>query len=116
MKKLMNFLLVFLMISGLFSCSSSHSSTDSDVLPDSDDSETITDDDSDSQESEIIDDSDADSDVENPEQPDDGIFEETEPINGYARCYDKIPAGDYEGFFADPNIESQIKKSLGYEE
>ena len=62
MKKLINFLLVLLMISGLFSCSSSKTpENESDILPDADadtqDSETV-DDDSDSKESEITDDSD----------------------------------------------------------
>ena len=88
------------------------------------------DDDSDSQDSEIVGDydekpdhdedadsesNDTDSDIEDPEEPDDEIFEETEPINGYERCYDKIPAGDYEGFFADKKIEPLIKKILGYD-
>ena len=101
----------------LFSCSSSHSSNDSDILPDGDadteDSETV-DYDSDSQSSEIIDSDempDADS-----EETSDGIFEKTQPINGYKRCYDKIPAGDYEGWFANPYIESEVKRSLGYEQ
>ena len=58
---------------------------------------------------------DTDSDIEDPEEPDDGIYEETEPINGYKRCYDKIPAGAYEGFFADKKIEPLIKKILGYD-
>ena len=60
MKKVLN-LLVVLLVFLLFSCSSSHSSNDSDILPDEDidlqDSETQ-DDDSDSQNSEIVDDSD----------------------------------------------------------
>ncbi|MBQ3367324.1 hypothetical protein IJG44_00320 [bacterium] len=107
MKRFLN-LSVVLLVFLVFSCSSSHSSTDSDVIPDTD---------TDSQDSEIVDDSNEISyhDSDSPE-PSEEIFEETKPINGYARCYDKIPAGDYEGFFADPNIESQIKKSLGYEE
>ena len=100
----------------LFSCSSSHSSNDTDILPDEDidsqDFETQ-DDDSDSQSSEIVEDSD-----ERPDQDETPveIFEKTEPINGYARCYDEIPAGPYKGFFADPNLESQIKKILEYDE
>lgn len=122
MKKLMFVGLIIFLIS---SCSSSHSSADSDIIPDSDsdNSENIIDEDTDSEEDfDFIDDSeeksdqDSDSDIEDTEEPDDGIFEETAPINGYARCYDKIPAGDYEGLFADQNVESQIKKSLGYEE
>ena len=109
----------------LFSCSSSHSSNDSDIFPDfdfdSDNSENIVDDDSDSEEdSDFIEDSDEtddfDSDIEDPEEPDDGIFEKTEPINGYKRCYDKIPAEPYEGFFASSKLESQIKEDLGYDE
>ncbi|MBR4531769.1 leucine-rich repeat domain-containing protein [bacterium] len=115
----------------VFSCTSSHSSNDSDILPDSDaDAEEVEnpDDDSDSQTYEIVDDfeeildADTDSDTEDPvpddeepNEPTEEIFEETEPINGYARCYDKIPAGSYEGFFADKKIESQIKKNLGYD-
>ena len=115
MKKVLN-LLVILLVFLIFSCSSSHSSNDTDILPDEDidtqDSETQ-DDDSDSQDSEIVDDSD-----ETPDQDETPveIFEKTEPINGYARCYDEIPAGPYEGFFADPNLESQIKKILEYDE
>jgi len=61
MKKLMDFLLVLLMISGLFSCSSSKSQNDSDIIPDSDsdDSESIADDDADSEEDlDFVDDSD----------------------------------------------------------
>ena len=60
MKRFLN-LSVVLLVLLLFSCSSSHSSNDSDILPDTDtnsqDSETV-DDDSDSQGSEITDDSD----------------------------------------------------------
>ena len=77
------------MISGLFSCSSSKSGNDTDIIPDSDsdDSETIIDDDKDSEEDlDFIDDSE--------EIPDD-----TNSINGYARCYDEIPDDPYEGFF-----------------
>ena len=90
----------------LFSCSSSHSSNDSDIIPDED---------IDSQDSEIVDDSNeiSDHDSDSPE-PSEEIFEETKPINGYARCYDKIPAGTYEGFFADKKIESQVKQILEY--
>ena len=126
---------LFLGVLGLLffiSCSSSKSQNDTDILPDGDadtqDSETQ-DDDSDSQSSEIVDDldevpdQDSDSDTEKPvhddeepNEPTEEIFEETEPINGYARCYDKIPAGDYEGLFADPNLESQIKKILEYDD
>ena len=58
MKKVLN-LLIVLSIFGLFSCSSSHSSTDSETIPDSDDSETIADEDTDSEEDyDFIDDSD----------------------------------------------------------
>ncbi len=61
-------LLVGMSVALLFSCSSSHSSNDSDILPDTDtdsqDSETV-DDDSDSQESEIVDDSDKKPDQDN---------------------------------------------------
>ncbi len=127
-------LLVGMSVALLFSCSSSKSQNDSDIIPDSDidDSESIIDDDIDSEEgSDFVDDydekpdhdedadsesNDTDSDIEDPEEPDDEIFEQTEPINGYARCYDKIPAGPYEGLFADPKLESQIKKSLGYDD
>ena len=76
MKKVLN-LLVVLLVFLIFSCSSSHSSNDTDILPDgnsdSDDIETV-DDDSDSQSSEIIDDSDeiqdqdSDSDTETDEE------------------------------------------------
>ena len=74
MKKLMDFLLVLLMISGLFSCSSSkNTENDSDVLPDSDDSEIIADDDMDSEEDlDFIDDSD--------EIPDETPDEYIEPV------------------------------------
>ncbi|MBP5590766.1 SUMF1/EgtB/PvdO family nonheme iron enzyme [bacterium] len=60
MKKLMNFLLVFLMIFGLFSCSSSKSQNDTNILPDSDSDNTeIVNDNTDSEEdSDFIDDSD----------------------------------------------------------
>ena len=69
MKRFLN-LSVVLLVFLVFSCSSSHSSNDSDILPDSDDSESIADnntdseedldfiDDSDLQEAEIVDDSD----------------------------------------------------------
>ena len=105
----------------LLSCSSSKSGNDTDILPDSDDSESIADNNTDSEEdSYFIDDYDEkpdhDTDSATPEEPDNEIFEETEPVNGYARCYDKIPAGDYDGLFADPMIESQIKQILGYDE
>ena len=87
----------------LFSCSSSHSSNDTDILPDSDedtqDSETQ-DDDSDSQSSEIVDDYE--------ETPD----ESSSVIDRYKRCYDEIPDEPYEGLFADPNLELQIKMNL----
>ena len=114
---------LFLGVFGLFllvSCSSSKNPNDTDILPDSDintqDSETI-DDDSDLQEAEFVDDLEQeDADDNEPTEPAEEIFEDTEPINGYKRCYDKIPAGPYEGFFADPNLESQIKQILGYDE
>ena len=87
MKRFLN-LSVVLLVFLIFSCSSSHSSTDSDILPDTDtnsqDSETV-DDDSDSQGSEITDDSDE------SEETSDGIFEKTQP-------------------------ESEVKRSLGYEQ
>ena len=60
MKKVLN-LLVVLLVFLIFSCSSSHSSNDSDIIPDADlDSDEIEtqDDDSDSQDAEIVDDSD----------------------------------------------------------
>ena len=104
----------------LFSCSSSKSQNDTDILPDYDeemhDSETV-DDDSDSQSSKIVDDSEGNpnEDIE-PDETSNEIFEKTEPINGYARCYDKIPAGDYEGFFASSKLESKIKQILGYDD
>ncbi len=111
--------LVVLGLIFLVSCSSSSKSeNDADALPDADagtqDSETQ-DDDSDSQNPEIVDDSDK---VLGSDLPDPGeeIFEKTEPINGYKRCYDKIPAGQYEGFFADPNLEYWVKRSLNYDE
>ena len=73
MKKVLN-LLVVLLVFLIFSCSSSKSQNDSDILPDSDadtqDSETR-DDDSDSQSSEIIDDSD-----ETPNEEIDPIYPE----------------------------------------
>ena len=65
MRNLFRFLLVLLMISGLFSCSSSKSQNDSDVISDSDsdDSESIIDNDVDSEEdSDFIDDSEEKSD------------------------------------------------------
>ena len=61
MRKHLSLFLVFFCLFFLFSCSSSHSSNDTDIIPDgdsnSDDIETV-DDDSDSQDSEIVDDSD----------------------------------------------------------
>ncbi|MBP5590767.1 hypothetical protein J6Y50_02810, partial [bacterium] len=131
MKRVMFVVLIFVSLI-LIACSSSHSSADSDILPDSDSDniETVNDDSDSEEDSDFIDDSDekadqdedadsesndTDSDIEDPEEPDEEIFEETEPINGYARCYDKIPAGDYEGFFANPYIESQVKLGLGYD-
>ena len=64
MHNFLRFLVVFLMISVLFSCSSSKNpENDSDIVPDSDDSETIVNDDTDSEEdSDFIDDSDENSD------------------------------------------------------
>jgi len=118
MKKIFILLWVVMVYLLFLSCSSSHSSNDSDIVPDFDNSETIVDNDTDSEEdSDFIDDSDETDDTDSDiEESDEGIFEETEPINGYARCYDKIPAGPYEGLFAEPNLESQIKKSLGHED
>ena len=110
--------LILFLIFLLFSCSSSKSQNDSDIFSDSDadsqESETF---DEDSQSSEIVDDSDEmpDEDADSPESAEE-IFEETEPINGYARCYDEIPDEPYEGFFADPNLESQIRKILEYDD
>ena len=97
MKKLLN-LLVVLLVFLFFSCSSSHSSNDSDIIPDadtdyhtdSDDLTAIEDDDSDTHEAEIVDDSeemqgaDADQDIfdedwqrdiDIPEMSDDPYFE-----------------------------------------
>ena len=117
MKKYSKIIVLFLIFL-LVSCSSSHSPNDSDMIADSDchtDSDDLTlieDDDSDTQETEIVDDSDELSDADS-EETSDGIFEKTQPINGYKRCYDKIPAGDYEGWFANPYIESEVKRSLG---
>ncbi len=81
MRKVLN-LLVVLLIFLVFSCSSSNSLNNTDIIPDSDsdDIETV-DDDSDSE----------------GEKNDNKIFEETEPINGYKRCYDKITAGEAAG-------------------
>ena len=78
MKKVLNLLLVLLVFLA-FSCSSSHSLNDTDILPDgdsdSDDIETV-DDDSDSQSSEIVDDSDempdADADIDTEKPDSDG--------------------------------------------
>ncbi|MBO4698622.1 hypothetical protein J5690_03305 [bacterium] len=123
----------------LFSCSSSHSTNDTDILPDSDadtqDWETV-DDDSDSQSSEIVDDSEEQADIDSDEN-EDGILEEddseencnaedekdddeeeiddTDRINGYKRCYDEIPDEPYEGLFADPKIEIWIRGALHYD-
>ena len=63
-------IVLFIALFFFVSCSSSHSSADSDIIPDSDDSETTADDDTDSEEdSDFIDDSDetpdADSDADN---------------------------------------------------
>ena len=76
MQKLLNLLLVSLMILGLFSCSSSHSSNESDILPDTDtdsqDSETV-DDDADSEEDlDFIDDSDESPDQDTDQDSDSG--------------------------------------------
>lgn len=72
MKKVLNLQLV-LLIFLLFSCSSSHSSTDSETIPDSDDSETIADEDIDSEEDyDFIDDS--------YEMPDETPDEYIEPV------------------------------------
>ena len=146
MKK--SFILVGMVIVCLLflSCSSSHSSNDSDIIPDFDNSETVTDNDTDSEEdSDFIDDSDEADDTDSaPEEPDETeedeeytedidwaacyedyrkeipdkpLFDELPSIwDRYKRCYDEIPDDPYEGFFADKNIESQIKKSLGYDE
>ena len=64
MRNLFRFLLVLLMISGLFSCSSSKSQNDSDIIPDSDSDapETIVDDTDSEEDSDFIDDSDEKSD------------------------------------------------------
>jgi hypothetical protein len=76
MQKLLNLLLV-LLIFGLFSCSSSHASNDSDIIPDSDsdDSESIVDDDTDEEDSDFIDDSDAKPDLD-AEDSDHDIFDD----------------------------------------
>ena len=75
MNKLLK-LLVAMSVALLFSCSSSHSSNDSDILPDIDtdsqDSETV-DDDSDTQEAEIVDDYD-----EKPDQDNDSDTEKSD--------------------------------------
>ena len=116
MKSFLN-LSVVLLVFLVFSCSSSQSSNDSDIIPDedidSDDTETV-DDDSDSQGSEIVDDSDEMHDLDQDE--DEEEFDDTDRINGYKRCYDEIPDEPYEGLFADPNLESQIKKILEYDD
>ncbi|MBO4712224.1 leucine-rich repeat domain-containing protein [bacterium] len=132
MKKGLN-LLVVLLVFLVFSCSSSHSPNDSDMIPDSDtdthDSE-IQDDDFDSQGSEFVEDSDKtpdfDSDLEEPvpnddeeedeEDDEDEEIDDTDRINGYKRCYNETPDEPYEGLFADPKLESQIKQILGYDE
>ena len=121
MKKIIFLILLILFIS----CSSSHSSNESDILPDEDidtlDSETQ-DDDSDSQDSEIVDDSDETPDADDPNsdktsycEEDEEEFDDEDVITSYTRCYDEIPDEPYEGFFADKKLESQIKKNLGYD-
>ena len=90
---------LFLGVLGLLffvSCSSPHSSTDADILPDEDvdtqDFETQ-DDDSDIQEAEFVEDSDElpdfDSDLEESVPDDDEYeeFDDTDRINDYKRCY-----------------------------
>ena len=113
-----SFILVGMSVALLFSCSSSHSSNDSDILPDTDDdtqdSETV-DEDSDSQGSEIVDDSDEVPEQDEDQDLDHEDFDDTDRINGYKRCYDEIPDDPYEGFFASPSIEYWVKSSLGYE-
>ena len=81
---------------------------------DSQDSETQ-DDDSDSQGSEIVDDSEETPDL-NDSDSDETQDESSSIADRYKRCYDEIPDDPYEGFFANPHIESEVKRSLGYEQ
>ena len=125
MKRFLN-LSVVLLVFLVFSCSSSKSQNDSDIIPnediDSDNIETF-DDDSDSQYSEIVDDSDETPDLNDSDSDETSYcgeeneeeFDDTDRINGYKRCYDEIPDDPYEGFFGDPNIEPLIKKILSYD-
>ncbi|HQB09108.1 MAG TPA: leucine-rich repeat domain-containing protein [bacterium] len=39
--------------------------------------------------------------------------EDSDSVAQYASCYDEIPDEPYEGLFADPNLEKQIKSKLG---
>ena len=39
--------------------------------------------------------------------------EDSDSVAQYASCYDEIPDEPYEGLFADPNLEQQIKSKLG---
>ena len=128
MKRFLN-LSVVLLVFLVFSCSSSKSQNDSDVIADSDchtDSDDLTlieDDDSGTQDSEIVDDSDDVSDFDDSdsdetpscEEEDEEECDDTDRINGYKRCYDEIPDEPYEGFFANPKIEYWVKDSLGYD-
>ena len=81
MKKVLN-LLVVLLVFLIFPCSSSHSSNDTDMIPDEDidsqDSETQ-DDDSDAQDSEFVDDSDETSDQDNDSDSEEPDSDECQP-------------------------------------
>jgi len=98
MKKLLNSLIV-LLISVLFSCSSSHSSTDSDILPDSDSDEleTIANDDTDSEEdSDFIDDSD--------ETPDQDADSDTIPDTDSDECQPPLSEAPFPYYDANGKI------------
>ena len=110
----------------IVSCSSSKSQNDSDLIPDedidSDDIETV-DDDPDTQNSEIVDDSDKIPDLDDSNsdetsycEEDEEEFDDEDVITSYTRCYDEIPDEPYEGFFADPNLEYWVKRSLNKDE
>ena len=62
----------------------------------------------------LIDDSTVvDKEVENSDLDEDFPDEDSDSATQYVSCYDEIPDEPYEGLFADPNLEKQIKSKLG---
>jgi len=62
----------------------------------------------------LIDDSTVvDKEVENSDLDEDFPDEDSDSATQYVSCYDEIPDEPYEGLYADPNLEKQIKSKLG---